>query len=342
MRYEIYENTTTVGSINVLNPENEPITYSISGGDSAYLSIDSTTGILSFLTAPDFENPQDANVDNIYEFTVMISAGDVEESSQVNVSVLDDPDSDIDGIEDLLDDDDDNDGMPDTFEIEYGLLPLDPADASLDKDNDSFTNLQEYLDGTDPTVFDNPDSDGDGVLNHSDNCPSISNADQADSDSDGVGNVCDNCSDDPNKIEPGSCGCGALDTDTDSDGTADCNDDCLNDTNKTVPGQCGCGTLDTDTDNDGTANCNDACPNDLNKTVPGQCGCGIPDTDNEPDGMLDCWEIDNNLDPNVDDADDDQDEDGFSNIEEYQKGTNPTDPNSHPSQGMPWMLLLLE
>lgn len=54
-------------------------------------------------------------------------------------------------------------------------------------------------------------------------------------------------------------------------------DNCPNDPNKTEPGICGCGVPDTDTDNDGTPDCNDLCPNDINKTDPGTCGCGIPE-----------------------------------------------------------------
>ena len=41
--------------------------------------------------------------------------------------------------------------------------------------------------------------------------------------------------------------------DTDGDGTLDCNDNCPNDPDKIEPGQCGCGVPDTDTDGDGTA-----------------------------------------------------------------------------------------
>jgi hypothetical protein len=44
------------------------------------------------------------------------------------------------------------------------------------------------------------DTDGDGVLNSSDNCPQIANADQLDLDADGVGDVCDNC---PQTSNPG-------------------------------------------------------------------------------------------------------------------------------------------
>ena len=97
----------------------------------------------------------------------------------------------------------------------------------------------------------------------------------------------DKCPDDPNKAEPGVCGCGIPDTDTDGDGVADCQDLCPNDPNKVAPGLCGCGAVDTDTDGDGTPNCNDLCPDDPEKTAPGACGCGIPDVDGDGDGVPD-------------------------------------------------------
>lgn len=56
-------------------------------------------------------------------------------------------------------------------------------------------------------------------------------------------------------------------------------DECPNDPNKTEPGKCGCGVAETDSDNDGTPNCLDQCPNDAGKIVPGTCGCGIPEQD---------------------------------------------------------------
>lgn len=60
-------------------------------------------------------------------------------------------DTDNDGIPDDLDSDDDNDGMPDTWELAYGLNPLDAKDKFLDKDTDGFTNFAEYLANTIPT-----------------------------------------------------------------------------------------------------------------------------------------------------------------------------------------------
>lgn len=48
--------------------------YEISGGaDAALFTIDPATGTLNFKTAPDFENPADANKDNTYEVTIKIS-----------------------------------------------------------------------------------------------------------------------------------------------------------------------------------------------------------------------------------------------------------------------------
>ncbi len=49
--------------------------------------------------------------------------------------------------------DTDNDGMPDAWERKFGLNPKDPADASMDKDGDGYTNIEEWLNGTDPTKF---------------------------------------------------------------------------------------------------------------------------------------------------------------------------------------------
>ena len=49
--------------------------------------------------------------------------------------------------------DSDGDGMPDAWESKFGLDPKDSSGNTQDKDGDGYTNLEEYLNGTDPTVF---------------------------------------------------------------------------------------------------------------------------------------------------------------------------------------------
>jgi hypothetical protein len=48
------------------------------------------------------------------------------------------------------DPDSDKDGMPDGFEAKNSLKPVDPTDKDLDSDQDGWTNLQEYQQGTNP------------------------------------------------------------------------------------------------------------------------------------------------------------------------------------------------
>jgi len=61
-------------------------------------------------------------------------------------------DLDHDGTPDSIDTDDDNDGMPDVWESNNSLDPRDPSDSDADPDDDGYTNLQEYVDDTDPQV----------------------------------------------------------------------------------------------------------------------------------------------------------------------------------------------
>jgi len=46
--------------------------------------------------------------------------------------------------------DTDADGMPDPWEQRFGLNPSDPSDAGADADSDGYTNIEEFLNGTDP------------------------------------------------------------------------------------------------------------------------------------------------------------------------------------------------
>lgn len=48
--------------------------------------------------------------------------------------------------------DTDKDGMPDAWEIKYGLNPNDSSDAALDCNGDGYTNIEKYINGIDPTI----------------------------------------------------------------------------------------------------------------------------------------------------------------------------------------------
>jgi hypothetical protein len=72
----IPENTTTVTTVTSTDPDNDTPTYSIVGGtDGAKFQIDPTTGALSFITAPDFEAPTDADGNNSYVVQVQVADG---------------------------------------------------------------------------------------------------------------------------------------------------------------------------------------------------------------------------------------------------------------------------
>ena len=72
----VAENTTAVTTVTVTDADRGPPTFTIlPGGDAAKFFIDPGTGALSFVTAPDFENPADVGNDNVYDLTVQVADG---------------------------------------------------------------------------------------------------------------------------------------------------------------------------------------------------------------------------------------------------------------------------
>ncbi len=84
------ENSTVATTVVATDADGDSVTYAIAGGvDADLFEIDSTTGELSFITAPNFEMATDENADNVYEVTVSASDGSEGTTQNVSVSVVD-------------------------------------------------------------------------------------------------------------------------------------------------------------------------------------------------------------------------------------------------------------
>jgi hypothetical protein len=83
------ENTTAVHTVVAVDPEGAAVTYSLAGGaDVLKFAIDTNTGALSFLVAPNFESPTDAGANNVYDVQVQASAGAVPGTQNIAVTVI--------------------------------------------------------------------------------------------------------------------------------------------------------------------------------------------------------------------------------------------------------------
>ncbi|MEA3644142.1 MAG: cadherin domain-containing protein, partial [Lamprobacter sp.] len=87
----VAENSTAVTTVTATDDDNDTLTFSITGGaDQDLFQIDANSGVLSFKTAPDFENPSDSDTNNSYEVVVQASDGNGGSDTQsITVSVTD-------------------------------------------------------------------------------------------------------------------------------------------------------------------------------------------------------------------------------------------------------------
>lgn len=167
------------------------------------------------------------------------------------------------------------------------------------------------------------DSDGDGTLDHEDNCPDVPNPDQVDSDGDGVGDACDddgdndgvddgddNCPDVPNagQVDSDDDGVGdACDDDRDGDDVDNDDDNCPNVANEDQ----------ADADDDGLGDACDDLPNDDDED-------GVDDGDDNCPGVANPDQVDSDDDGVGDACDDDGDNDGVDDGDD----NCPDDPNA--------------
>ena len=73
----VAENSTAVTAVAAIDPDvGQSLVYAIVGGaDAARFTLNPTTGVLAFVAEPNFEAPDDANGDNVYNVMVEVSDG---------------------------------------------------------------------------------------------------------------------------------------------------------------------------------------------------------------------------------------------------------------------------
>ena len=263
--------------------------------------------------------------------------------------------------------DSDSDGMLDNWEVQYGLNPI-LDDASEDLDSDGLTNLRERERGSNPTLVDTDEdglSDGDEVNIHNTN-PTRADSDYdglSDGDEINIHNTLPRSSDtDSDGLNDGS----EINTHNTNPLIADSDEDGLNDgdeinTYQTDP-------ANADSDNDGMADgweaefaldplLDDAAGDidtdtlsnlrefelSTNPTLADSDADGLSDADeinihgtnptnhdSDNDGMPDGWEITYAFDPLVQDDRLDSDGDGFTNYQEWNSESDPSDALSLP------------
>ena len=83
--YSVAENTTAIGTVTATDADGDSLAYFIQGDDSSLVTL--AGGTLTFNAAPDFEAPADANSDNVYEVTVVVSDGSAKDAKDLSISV---------------------------------------------------------------------------------------------------------------------------------------------------------------------------------------------------------------------------------------------------------------
>ena len=82
---QIEENSTAVTTVKA---SGTGVGFAITGGaDEALFAINTATGVLRFLSPPDFENPADSGANNVYNVVIQASNGSTSDSQALAVSI---------------------------------------------------------------------------------------------------------------------------------------------------------------------------------------------------------------------------------------------------------------
>ena len=94
MSISVLENQTSAFTVNATDPDGDTLAFSISGDDADLLRI-SMEGIVTFANAPDFENPSDADSNNVYKMTANVSDGSLSVTANFEITVTNDTSDDV-------------------------------------------------------------------------------------------------------------------------------------------------------------------------------------------------------------------------------------------------------
>ncbi|MGY8863346.1 MAG: cadherin repeat domain-containing protein, partial [Pseudomonadales bacterium] len=75
------EKQTSIGTVTATDVENDTLTYSITGTDASSITIDSSTGVLTFNTGPDYETQSS------YSVTAAVSDGSLSTTQSIAISI---------------------------------------------------------------------------------------------------------------------------------------------------------------------------------------------------------------------------------------------------------------
>lgn len=143
----VAENTALVTTVQATDEDADPIIYSVSGPDAVKFSINSSTGVLRFISSPDFENPASAANSNSYSVTVKASdgkGGEVSQALTITVTNEDDIITAYAGIPLNLASESFKtpDGFNEFHDVEFQQLPQAPASLVQILEDNSETSLE--------------------------------------------------------------------------------------------------------------------------------------------------------------------------------------------------------
>ena len=86
--FDVAENTTAITTVAANDVDGDDLTFSLTNStDASFFTLDSSSGVLAFTSAPDFETAQDSNTDNTYELELSVFDGAHTTTQSISVKV---------------------------------------------------------------------------------------------------------------------------------------------------------------------------------------------------------------------------------------------------------------